>query len=294
MTITPYYLQMHQGTGVGVRAFLNDLPFYSGGGDENVTVTAPANHLLVPGENVLVLELFPAPKPASAPELVGVVRFALFIDNAGDQSPAALGHAVDSTGRAAVHKVAWPEEWEEVQAQKKKAADALLPEGELDLTPPPDPPLPYLHVSRFRVDDRNPRPVYLDSPPADFGPEGTPEQHEAVRRVYRAFQSGDADAFLSEHALKLSERQRAYPDNNAFALANQRIEVAGHFNHTWQVRPTEMKELYFDRRADGRVAHVTRIGDGYALEARSDDPEDNYFATDLFLTQHDGAWRVFR
>ncbi len=276
---TPYYLQLHQGTGVSVRVLLNDIPFYSGKGDENVTVTAPANHLFVPGENVLVIEVLPGIKPSFAPYVSGPVRFSVFVDD-------------DS--RTRIHHAAWPEEWEEAEAKRKKAAAALLPEGELDLTPPIDPPLPYLHVSRFHVDDKNARPIYLDAPKSDFGPEGLPEQHEAVRRVFKAFQSGDADAFLGEHALKLEERQRAYPDNGAFSIAHQRTGIAGHFSKPWRVRPTEMKELVFDKRADGRVAHVTRLTDGHTLEAVSEDPEDPYFATDLFLTQQGGVWRVFR
>jgi hypothetical protein len=276
---TPYYLQLYQGTGIGVRVLLNDLPFYTGKGDEAVTVTAPANHLFVPGENVLVMELFPAPKPSFAPTMVGPVRFSVFTDD---------------EARARIHHAAWPEEWEVVEAARRKARLAELPEGEVDLTPPADPPLPYLHVSRFHVDDHNPRPVYLDAPKTDFGPEGLPEQHEAVRRVLAAFSSGDPDAFLTENALKLEERQRAYPDNGALSVANQRTNVGSHFGKPWRVRPTSMKELRFDRRADGRVCNVTRIADGYTVEAVSDDAEDNYFATDLFLTQTGGVWRVFR
>ena len=36
------------------------------------------------------------------------------------------------------------------------------------------------------------------------------------------------------------------------------------------------------------------VADGHTLEAVSDDPEDPYFATDLFLTPQNGVWRVFR
>ena len=60
----PYYFRLHQGTGVSVRAYLNDLLFYKGTGSENMTVTSPCNHLLVPGENVFALEVHAAPRPA--------------------------------------------------------------------------------------------------------------------------------------------------------------------------------------------------------------------------------------
>jgi hypothetical protein len=279
MDRTSYFYNMHQGTGVAVRALLNDIPFYTGGGAENITVSGPANHLLLPGENVFALELAPAPKPKAAPYLDGVVRFTL---------------RADDDSEAIVHKVAWPEIWEVVRDEEIRVRRAALPPGELDLVPPPDPPLPFLHVSRFRVDDRAPLPAYWDAPRADFGPEGTPAQHEAVREIYRAFQSGDPDRFLDAHALKLEERQRAYPGVTEMSRDYQRNEIAEHFKDRWQVRPTEMSELVFERRADGRVAYVHRLDGGYALEALSDAPEDNVFATDLYLTQQNGVWRVFR
>lgn len=279
MDRTPYLFHMHQGTGIAVRALLNDVPFYSGFGQENVTVSGPANHLLVPGENVIALELAPAPKPSFAPYLDGVVRFQVLVDGGAD---------------TVVHRVAWPELWEVIRDAEQRARQAALPPGELDLTPPPDPPLPFLHVSRFQIDDRNPVPAYWSAPRVDFGPEGTPAQHEAVREVYRAFASGDPDRFLDVHALKLEERQRAYPDVPEFARSHQRTKIAERFSHRWDVRPTEMQELVFERRAEGRVAYVHRVDGGPALEAVSDEAEDNLFSTDMYLTQQNGVWRVFR
>ena len=64
-----------------MRVLINDLPFYIGRGDESVTVTAPANHLFVPGENVVVAELFPAERSSFAPFVTGPFRFSVFTDD---------------------------------------------------------------------------------------------------------------------------------------------------------------------------------------------------------------------
>ena len=161
MTTTPYLLRMHQGTGVAVRALLNDLPFYRGDGQRNITVSAPANHLLLPGENVLTLEIYKAPRPAEASALEGPVTFTLMVHD--EATPV-------------VHTVDWPTVWAEVPFKERT--------------------LPFVHSSRFLVDDRLPHPIYWDSPPTRFDLRGLPGQHEAVREVYRAFQRGDADAFI--------------------------------------------------------------------------------------------------
>jgi len=262
MTTTPYFFTMHHGTGVATRAMLNDLPFYRGLGQKNLTVSGPANHLLLPGENVLTVEVYPAPRPATAPTIEGPVEFELKLD--------------DATA-ATVHKLAWPDAW------------AALPVA--------DRIFPFIHTSRFVVDDRLALPVYWDSPPARFGLEGLPGQHEAVREVYRSFVHSDVDAFFDANRLKLEERQRAYPDTGDFAAGTQREKLAGYFGQEWDVRPIDqidLKELVFESRAGGRVAYVTRADGGRAIEAIAANDPSETFAADLFLTQRDGRWRVFR
>jgi hypothetical protein len=261
-TTTPYFFIMHQGTGVVARALLNDLPFYRGLGQRNHTVSGPANHLLLPGENVLTIEVYPGTRPAIAPAIEGPVELEIKVD--------------DDTA-ATVHKVAWPDAW------------AALPVA--------DRVLPFLHTSRFVVDDRLPLPPYWDAPPARFGLEGLPGQHAAVREVHRSFVDGDVEGFFDANRLKLEERQRAYPDTGDFAAGTQREKLAGYFGRAWDVRPLgerDLDELVFESRAGGRVAYVTRADGGRAIEAIAADDPSETFAADLFLTQRDGRWRVFR
>jgi hypothetical protein len=258
----PYFFRMHQGTGVAVRSMLNDLPFYRGNGSRNMTVSGPANHLLLPGENTFTVEVYPAPRPAAASAIEGPVVFKL---------------AIDSAEATIVHRVEWPELWEALPADQRF--------------------LPCIHTSRFHVDEAIAHPAYWDAPPARFGLAGLPAQHEAVREVFRAFHQQDGEAFFNANALKLEERQRAYPDNSDFATGLQRQKLDEQFGKKWDVRPVDQKdfnELVFESRCGGRVAYVTRADGGSAIEAvAAGDPTEG-FAADLFLTQRDGRWRVFR
>ena len=59
MAIVPHWYKVHHGTGISVRALLNGVLFYRHTGSESWTVSAPANALFVPGENVLRIEILP-------------------------------------------------------------------------------------------------------------------------------------------------------------------------------------------------------------------------------------------
>ncbi|MFO0758402.1 MAG: hypothetical protein U0359_18060 [Byssovorax sp.] len=262
MSVVPYYFRFHQGTGVAVRAYLNDLLFYKGDGAESMTITSPCNHLLVPGENVFFLEVTEAPKPAFAPFVEGPVRFSLMIDDDED---------------TVVHRADWPELWK------------LLPSEERCL--------PTLYTSRFQADEALPKPIYEGAPRAEFGPEGTPELREAVRRAFQAYASGDVERFLDEFGLRLADRQRFYPDIPELSLAQQRPKIAANLAEKWHMRPTDLEkfeDIVFEPRAGGRVCFVTRRGGGYAIEAVNASDPSSVFTTDLFLTQQAGVWRIFR
>lgn len=258
--LAPSYLfQVGHGTGVAARTSLNDLPMYTGAGQQNITVSGPANHLLLPGENTLTIEIYPAPRPADAPTVEGPVVFTLRLD--------------EEEGTI-VHRVRWPD------------CAELLPVAQQVL--------PFVHVSRFVVDERLVHPVYWDAPKAEFPLEGTPDQHLAVHEYLQAFRKSDVDAFMDANALKLSERQRANPDHSEFERGAQRKKLAGYFEREWLVRPTNVEDLAFESRAGGRVAYVTRRAGGRAVEAIAADDPSETFAVDLFLTRHQGRWRVFR
>ena len=285
MARTPYFFRMHQGTGVAVRALLNDLPFYRGDGQENQTVSGPANHLLVPGKNTFTLLLGDAPKPSFAPFLDGVVRFSLMLDEETE---------------SVVHHIAWPELWETPDVH----GGSVMPtppgprdDGKVLATPVLDRAMPLVHTSSFLIDPRVAAPAYWDNRPEDFELHGTPEQHEAVRHVYRAFLSGKPDEFLAVNGLKLLERQRAYPDVPELSTSAQQQRVKEQLSRQWEVRPVDLdhfEDLVFERRADGRVVYVTRREGGFALEAVGKSDPSETFGTDLMMTRQDGMWRVFR
>lgn len=259
MNATRYSFSLAHGPLITVRATLGDLPFYRGRGAESVALTGPANHLLLPGENVLTLEVTAPPGAAADPP---ALSFALRVDDEAD---------------TLVHEVRVADIWAELPPEQRK--------------------LPWKHVSRFHADTRLGRPAYLDAARGRFGRDGTPEQKEAVREIYRAFEAGDAQAFLRAVKLELDERQRAYPGVPELSASRRREKIAARFAKKWRIRPIDLrnlKELTFESRLDGRVAYVTRRDGGAAIEAVAAGDAGNRVEMDLLLMKKGSAWRVFR
>lgn len=264
MNATRYSFSLAHGPQLIVRATLGDLPFYRGRGVESVALTGPANHLLLPGDNALTLEvdavsgIAAAALAASPPHLA----FTLRIDDEADTR---------------VHAVTLADVWADLPPAPRK--------------------LPWKHTSRFHADTRLVRPAYADAPRARFTRDGTPEQKEAVRELYRAFESGDAQAFLRAVKLELDERQRAYPDVPELSAERRREKIAARFAKKWRIRPIDLrslKELSFESRLEGRVAFVTRRDGGFAIEAVAANDASNRVEMDLLLTRKGSTWRVFR
>jgi hypothetical protein len=260
MNATRYSFSLTHGPLVTVRATLNDLPFYRGRGAESAALTGPANHLLLPGDNALTLEVSAPPGGASSapPQL----SFALRIDDEAD---------------TLVHAVSAADLWSELPPEQRK--------------------LPWKHVSRFHADTRLGRPACADSPRARFNRDGTPEQKEAVREIYRAFESGDAQAFLRAIKLELEDRQRAYAGVPELSAARRREKIAARFAKKWKIRQIvlrNLKELSFESRLEGRVAFVTRRDGGAAIEAVAVGDASNRVEMDLLLMRKGSSWRVFR
>lgn len=264
MNATRYSFTLAHGPLLTVRATLGELPFYRGRGTESASLTGPANHLLLPGDNVLTLELA-APPGAVATALAAApphLSFAVRVDDEADML---------------VHAVSVAELWPELPLAERK--------------------LPWKHVSRFHADARLVRPTCFEAPRARFNRDGTPEQKEAVREIYRAFESGDAQAFLRAIKLELEERQRAYPGVPELSAARRREKIAARFARKWRIRPIDLrnlKELSFESRLEGRVAFVTRRDGGAAIEAVAVGDASNRVEMDLLLMRRGSAWRVFR
>lgn len=260
MAFVPYWYKLHHGTGVALRVLVNDILLYRHSGRDNWTFSGPANHLFVPGENTLLVELFPTIPPAHAPKLRGPVEMRVMRDD--DTDPVIAEYRFD-----------W---WDASQ----------------------EPPLPKAGGALFRPEGDIPEPVWLKAPRARFGPEGTPELREAARKVHEAFARRDVDAYFEAHATRLREWQRAYPESRAYDPELQRSSLAASLRQDWEMAPFDPDALLFESQADGRVAFVTRADGGKALQATSAAPgvagSRKTMEADLYFTQVDGVWRVFR
>jgi hypothetical protein len=259
MAIIPYWFRLHHGTGVSVRMLMNDVLFYRHPGTDNFTISGSANHLLVPGENTLTIEVLPGTPPPAAPALRGPAELKIMVHNAED--------TLVATAR-------W--EW---------------------WNPNEEPPLPAIATGRFRPAGDVAEPAFVRAPRATFGPEGTASQRESVRRVHEAFRARDVPAFLDANALKLAERSRSDADDGHNGVPRMRAKLAEMLQREWDVRPLDMDELSFESQAGGRVAYVTRKDGGKALQATclTNNPGSTItWETDLWLTQVDSEWQVFR
>jgi hypothetical protein len=259
MATVPHWHKVHHGTGVAVRVFLNDVLFYRHVGDQNWTISGPSNHLFVPGENVIRVEVLPTKVPAHSPGIRGPVEAKVMLDDEAN---------------VAVAMVRW--EWS---------------------NPNKEPPLPTASFAAFHPAGDISEPAYLKAPKERFGPEGSPELRDAVRRLHEAFVRQDGATYTEMNSAKIESYERAYPDNPKVSGASLRAKVASMMKMAWIVQPLDLDALVFENQADGRVAYVRRADGGKALQAvaaEKGDPRMNVrFATDVWLTRVDGAWKVF-
>lgn len=249
--------------GVWARAYLNDLPLYTGEIGPN-SRSGPINDLLVPGDNELTIELLRVPQPVHSPYLDGAVE--LFFYEVLNPNTTPLTTRV-------IHEVSFPAIYTSAPRERRH--------------------FPFLHRSRFEPGVDVHPPPWLAAPPAEIGCEGTPELREAVRRLHAAVDDSDADRFFQEIALKLDHQERAF-EGHARATARAKREAfrADLFDLRLRARPLEIDALHFEPRAGGRVVSVTRPG-GYAIEAACLDDPGRRIRTDLLFTRYAGGWRVF-
>ncbi|MEO5728514.1 MAG: hypothetical protein ABI134_17410, partial [Byssovorax sp.] len=218
MVFVPHWYKLHHGTGVALRIFVNDILLYRHSGRDNWTFTGPANHLFVPGENTLRVELFPTIAPAHAPKLRGPVEVRIMADAPKDVI-------------IAEYDFSW---WD---AQN-------------------EPPLPTVGASVFRPDGDIPEPAWQSAPRERFGPEGTPELRAAAQALHEAFAKRDVDAYFEAHRVRLEQWQRAYPESPAYDPSLQRARLADAMKIDWVMPPFDADALVFEPQADGRVAYV--------------------------------------
>ena len=250
--------------GAWVRAYLNDLPLYTGERGAN-SQSGTINELMVPGENELTLELVDVPTPLYEPYLDGAVEVRFY---------EVLDPRTTPITKRIIHEATFPEILTRAPEERRH--------------------FPFLHRSFFDPGFDIHPPPWLAAPPATFPCAGTPELREAVRRLHAAVDGNDADQFLSEIALKLDHHERAFEGHERASAQSKREAFRDDlFAHRLTPRPLDLDELHFEPRCGGRVAYVTRPAGGPALEAACLDMPQRRLRTDLLLTQYAGDWRVF-
>lgn len=258
----PVYFQIMQSPAIAARISVNDVPFYRRAVDHNAAPAGPFNHFLIPGENVVTMELTEVPGVLPANVIAGF-DFKIL--------------------READDRVLFHQRWPDFAAQ--------YPEDQRKL--------PIVHTRSFAPDVDSPKPVWWDAPLGHFPLEGTPEQHEAVRMLHDAYARGDADGFLAATDLKMQLHQRYYGPIPETSPPAARARVESQLREPWDVRPLNVKELAFERHAGGRVAYVTRRDGGPALQAlHKTDPTQAWMAN-LYLTRpalpngEPGPWQIY-
>jgi len=151
---------------------------------------------------------------------------------------------------------------------------------------------PLTYTLSFMMPDFTFRSVFLDATPRTFGPAGDQELHEAVRRFHDTLVRADWRGFLDEMRLKRLDLQRAYPGSPILTDEHFERTFAQRFARGLVVDPIDMNDLRFESCAGGRVAYVTRRDGERPIQALT--PEGHGLYHDLWLTYHEGAWRVFR
>ncbi len=256
--------------GTWARAYLNELPLYKSmffGPDSR---SGPVNDLLVPGENLLSIELLKVKKLEHAPVLQGAIELMLYeVLNPDVPNP-----ETTPIERRDIVKLSFPDCYELVAEQHRR--------------------LPFYCQLSFDPGVPLQRPPWLDAPECDFGCDGTPDLRDAVTRLHAALSENNVDDFLDQIALKLEHAERALEGEDSAKAKYKREGFRSElFKYHLQAQPLDFADLHFAPLNGGRVAHVSRIDGGFALEAVARDDPQRRLRTDLLLTQHDNHWRVF-
>jgi hypothetical protein len=172
------------------RVMINGVGVYDRAPEKNIGPTFTISHWLRKGENLISVDVLPAPRSPQTPYMDAWLRVQIL--TADDQD-----------------NPLW--QWE-------------LPDTVPTLGVPIA--LPYLYEGVFLVPEDMPEPAYLRATPEEFPPEGTPAQHAAVRELHDAFASKDPARFEAVMELKAETHDRFYgPQPLAKAEAMQRINA---------------------------------------------------------------------
>jgi hypothetical protein len=255
------------------RVYVNDLPLFRGTAWGPISQNAGINYLLVPGENELRVELLRAPKPAPGVKVEAEPDPENDIDPRQSVElkifkPIAHGsHDVEM-----IHVCRFPDVWTNVAEADRR--------------------IPYHHVAQFDPEVDVAPPAFLSSAPVQFGCEGTPDLHAAVRELHAAMVAKDAQLLIDLMSLQISQYASAFEGTAGTTVTEQEEAYAELFAEDVVTSPLDEGQLHFTPRAGGRVAEVTRLDGRPVFEILNRGDTMMGHASDPVFTQHRGQWRV--
>jgi hypothetical protein len=258
MSEARYAYRLRQGPKTIARASLNDLPFVRDPSAAFRDTVRPCDHLLVPGENVLLLEVWDGPPSVDSPLLRGPVDLTI--------------HEVET--EKTLTRIAWP-----ALAFAAGQTDATLV-------------MPFVFAAKFAIPEEHPKPIYESNPSERIPEEGTPDLHAAVERLHDALAGRNASAFVGEFSLKLSEQRRFHGDSPELDEKNLIAAYERRFADPLDVRAIDPRDLRFEPRSNGRVAYVTRRDGTPVYSARGVADPGQSFELDPLFVRHDQRWTL--
>jgi len=253
----PHDFNIKHSPGLIARIAVNEIPFYRKQVDLFDGVSGPCNHLLVPGENKVSLLITEIPE-RQKPDWIWNFEFSV----------------IRVTDKVVISKARWPELKAEHPAEEQS--------------------LPIYHAIKFNYDPDAPEPVWMNAPRESIPVEGTPELHEAVRRLHSAYERGDVDDFLGAFQVKMDEHRKFYGLVPEVAPAAAREHCKRQLEMPWDVDPYDPSQVVFESRANGRVAFVSRKDGVPPVRARHKTDERKAWGSNLLLTRVAGRWQIFQ
>lgn len=250
------------------RAYLNEMPLYRSAFLGPDSRSGPINDLLVPGENEISIELLRTKK----------LHHGAF-----------LKHAITLN----VFEVTNPEALHPTPFEQRMIVDMKFPDV-MEALDTRHQRYPMYFRATFDPGVDIADPPFAGAPEADFGCEGTPDLRDALKRLHDTVARCDVEAFLNEISLKLEHAERALEGEEAMTAKQKKDGFREQlFKFEPEPQPLDFADIHFHALLGGRVAHVTRLDGGFALDAVCRKDPKRRMRTDLLMTRHQGQWRVF-
>ncbi|HHH10751.1 MAG TPA: hypothetical protein ENK23_01570 [Sorangium sp.] len=256
------------------RVFINDLPFFQGYEKDGFSVNSGINHLLVPGDNEVAIELLRAPSPRGGrleftpdpdPKMAGIdVNQSVEVTVFRERAP--------NTGDIEILcQMMFPDIWKDIDEKVRR--------------------LPYRHVMTFNPQVSVPELAFLSATPEVIPCEGTRELQTAVRELHQTFVDKDKQRAAAVMKLQMSEYARANGNDHGSSLSEQLSALDTLFAEPLVVAPLQPEQLHFIGRAGGKVVHVERTNGEPVIDVKTIGKPQGH-ASDPVFTRLDGRWQL--